>query len=119
MPNVIIYHNPSCSKSRRAVDLLLAQGITPTIIEYLSTPPNRETLKRLLSQLNLTARDLMRQQESIYQEKHLDSPNLSEEELIQAMVNDPILIQRPIVVVNQQAIIGRPPERILEILDLH
>jgi len=116
MPNVTIYHNPYCSKSRQTLALLEDRNIQPNIIEYLRTPPSVNELKTILKQLGMTARALMRTKESLYQEENLNNPDLSEDELIQAMVDNPILIERPIVMVNDKAAIGRPPERVLEIL---
>ncbi len=116
MPNVTIYHNPRCSKSRQTMELLLQHQITPIIIEYLKTPPNANELKQILSLLDMSARDLIRKNETVYQAKKLDNPSLSEDELIKLMTEHPILIERPIVVTDTKAIIGRPPENVLEIL---
>lgn len=116
MPNVTIYHNPRCSKSRQTLALLEAQGIEPTIIEYLENPPTAATLKTVLGQLGLSPRELMRKKESAYKENQLDNPDLTDDALIQAMVDHPILIERPIVIANNKAAIGRPPENVLEIL---
>ncbi|QPJ64210.1 MAG: arsenate reductase (glutaredoxin) [Candidatus Nitrohelix vancouverensis] len=113
---VTLYHNPKCSKSRQTLELLEGRGIQPTIIEYLKNPPSAETLKTLLSQLGMTPRELMRQNEDEYAECKLDDPSLSEDELIDAMINNPILIQRPIVQCTDKAAIGRPPEQVLDIL---
>lgn len=116
MQTVSIYHNPNCSKSREALALLEQQGVKPDIIFYLETPPSFDTLQTLVHQLGLSsARDMMRQGEEIYQELKLAEES-SEEALIQAMADHPRLIERPIVVANGKARIGRPPERVLEIL---
>ena len=112
----IIYHNPKCSKSRQTLELLKEKGITPTIIEYLKTPPTAEELKSILTQLGFAPRDLMRKKEDEYTELKLDDPSLSEDDLINAMVKHPILIERPIVLANSKAALGRPPEQVLEIL---
>jgi arsenate reductase (glutaredoxin) len=111
-----IYHNPKCSKSRQTLELLQQNGITPTIIEYLKTPPTADTLKAILEQLGFAPRDLMRKKEDIYTELKLDDPSLSEDALIDAMIKHPILIERPIVLVNGKAALGRPPEQVLDIL---
>ena len=114
--SVTIYHNPKCSKSRQTLDLLGAKGITPTIIEYIKIPPNVEKLKEILSQLRIAPRDLMRTKEDTYKELELENPSLSDKDLIYFMVEHPILIERPIVIANGKAAIGRPPEQVLDIL---
>ncbi|AHE97384.1 arsenate reductase (glutaredoxin) [Thioalkalivibrio paradoxus] len=111
-----MYHNPRCSKSRAALSLLREQGIEPEIVEYLKTPPDRATLADLINRLGIRPRDLLRTGEAEYRELGLKDPALSDEQLIQAMVEHPKLIERPIVVHGGQARIGRPPERVLEIL---
>ena len=113
---IIIYHNPKCSKSRQTLELLKENGITPTIIEYLKTPPTAETLKVILGQLGMAPRDLMRKKEDVYAELKLDDPSLSDDALIDAMTKHPILIERPIVLTNGKAALGRPPEQALDIL---
>lgn len=114
--SVVIYHNPRCSKSRATLAILEEKGIAPEVVEYLKETPTEETLKGVLSMLGMSPRDLMRKGEAVYKEKGLDNENLSEAELVKAMVADPILIERPIVVANGKARIGRPPESVLEIL---
>lgn len=114
--SVILYHNPKCSKSRKTLELLGEQGITPDIIEYLKTPPTAEQLQEILAKLGLSPRDLMRKKEDVYAECGLDNPSLTDAELIGFMVKNPILIERPIVLANGKAVIGRPPEQVLEIL---
>ena len=114
--SVKIYHNPRCSKSRQTLALLEDQGIKPEIIEYLNTPPDAATLKKILKLLGLKPRELMRNKETVYKELKLDSDKLSDEQLIAAMVKHPILIERPIVLANKKAVLGRPPENVLEIL---
>jgi arsenate reductase len=113
---VTIYHNPRCSKSRQTLDLLRARGVEPRIVEYLKTPPDAATLKSILSKLALQPRDLMRKREAPYADLKLDDPSLSNDQLIQAMVENPVLIERPIVLNGQKAALGRPPEQVLEIL---
>ena len=113
---VKIYHNPRCSKSRQTLQLLQEQGVEPEVIEYLKTPPDRNTLKAILKQLQLSPRDLMRRKEAEYKEHHLDDPSLSDEQLIDAMLKYPKLIERPIVVTGKGVALGRPPENVLEVL---
>lgn len=112
---VSIYHNPRCSKSRETLALLREQGTEPEIIEYLKTPPSREALERLFSMLDLEPRDLMRKKESEYKELGLADKNLDREVLIQAMLDHPKLMERPIVVRDGKAAIGRPPQSVLEL----
>ncbi|QLR44170.1 arsenate reductase (glutaredoxin) [Enterobacter sp. RHBSTW-00994] len=114
---VKIYHNPRCSKSRDTLSLLKSNGIDPDVVLYLETPPDAATLRQLVSMLGMpSARDLMRQKDELYKSLSLDDMHLTEDELIQAMVKHPKLIERPIVVANGQARIGRPPESVLEIV---
>ena len=114
--SITIYYNPKCSKSRQTLELLQQNGITPTIIEYLKTPPSAETLKAILNQLEMAPRDLMRKKEDAYAELKLDDPSLSDDDLIDFMTRHPILIERPIVLANGKAALGRPPEQVLNIL---
>lgn len=115
--HVTIYHNPRCSKSRETLALIKEQGIEPTIIQYLETPPDAATLKTLLKELGFTsARQLMRHKEDLYKELNLADESLTEDQLIDAMINNPKLIERPIVIKGKKARIGRPPEQVLEIL---
>jgi len=116
MPKVILYHNPRCRKSRQALALLQQHGITPEIIEYLEKPPSKSQLKRILKMLQYKPRELMRRKEPLYRQLALDNPALTQEELVNAMVANPTLIERPIVVVGERAALGRPPENIVEIL---
>ncbi len=113
---VTIYHNPRCSKSRQTLALLEEKGIEPEIVRYLDTPPSAEELKAILAKLGIGPRDLMRTKEKVYRELGLDDPSLDDEALIEAMVANPILIERPIVVSGKKAALGRPPERVLDIL---
>ncbi len=113
---VTIYHNPRCSKSRQTLALIEEQGVSPTVITYLDTPPDAATLKGLLKKLDLAPRQLMRRKEAAYKENGLGDENLSEDALIAAMVANPILIERPIVVNGAKAALGRPPEQVLDIL---
>ena len=113
---VTIYHNPRCSKSRTTLELLRNKGIEPTVIEYLKTPPSASELEAILAKLSMEPRDLMRKGETAYKEAGLDDPGLDRNALIAAMVENPILIERPIVLANGKAAIGRPPENVLQIL---
>ena len=113
---VTIYHNPRCSKSRQTLALMQDRDITPEIIEYLKTPPNKSQLKKILGLLNVKPRDLMRTKEPAYKDNNLGDPALSDDALITAMVENPVLIERPVVVANGKAAVGRPPEAVLEIL---
>jgi arsenate reductase (glutaredoxin) len=116
MSLITIYHNPRCSKSREALELILQSGAEPAVVEYLKTPPNRATLEKLLQDARLEARDLLRSNETIYQELGLDNPELSDEDLLNAMLLHPVLINRPIVVTPLGTRLCRPAERVLEIL---
>ena len=111
-----LYHNPKCSKSRQTLALLREHGIEPTIIEYLKTPPDEKTLLHILTLLGRAPRELMRRKEAAFSEQQLDDPSLNSQTLIAAMVTHPILIERPIVMHNNKAAVGRPPENVLEIL---
>jgi arsenate reductase len=113
---VEIYHNPRCSKSRQTLQLLEENGVAPSITEYLKTPPDKAELEKILTMLGMQPRDLMRKKEAEYKEAGLDNPTLTREQLIQAMIDHPKLIERPIVISNGRAVIGRPPEKVLEIL---
>lgn len=111
-----IYHNPQCSKSRQTLQIIRDEGVDAEIIEYLKTPPSRDELIGLLDGLGLEPRQLMRQGEAEYQQAGLNNPDLTRDQLIQAMLDYPRLIERPIVVKDGKVIIGRPPERVLDIL---
>ena len=116
MTDLTLYHNPRCSKSRGALELLEARGLTPTVVRYLDTPLDPAQLRTLLGQLNISARQLLRTGEDEYKSLNLADSNLSDEHLIAAMAAHPKLIERPILVAGDKAAIGRPPEKILEIL---
>ena len=113
---IAIYHNPRCSKSRQTLALLRDRGVEPDIVEYLNTPPDHATLDKLLKMLGMEPRDLMRKKESEYKALGLDNPELDRDTLIQAMIDNPRLIERPIVVRGKKAALGRPPERVLDLL---
>jgi arsenate reductase len=110
--NVTIYHNPRCSKSRQTLALLEARGIAPQVVEYLETPPDAATLRALLDKLGLAPREIMRRKEA----REAGIADLDGDALIEALVANPIAIERPIVVKGGKARLGRPPEQVLEIL---
>lgn len=114
--SVTIYHNPHCSTSRRTLELLHDKGIEPRIVEYLKTPPDAATIRLLLKKLHAQPRDIMRVKDSVFVELGLDDAGKSADELIAAIVKNPSLLQRPIVVKGDRAAIGRPPEHVLDIL---
>ncbi len=111
---VVIYHNPRCGKSRQTLALLEARGVKPRIVEYLKAPPDQAELKRLLRLLGLTPRQLLRKKEAA--EAGLNKPGLSDDDIIAGMVKHPLVIERPIVVNGERAVLGRPPEAVLKIL---
>ena len=112
-----IYHNPRCSKSRETLALLESRHLQPEVVRYLETPPDVATLQQLVRQLGLTSvRQLMRSKEELYRSLELDNPALDEETLYRLLAEHPLLLERPIVVKDGQARIGRPPEQVLEIL---
>ena len=116
MTDLTLYHNPRCSKSRGALELLQAQGLTPNVVRYIETPLNAAQLSDLLAKLKISARQLLRTGEEEYKTLNLADSNLSDAQLIDAMAAYPKLIERPILVVDNHAVIGRPPEKVLEIL---
>lgn len=116
MSELTLYHNPRCSKSRGALELLEARGLAPTVVRYLETPPSAAELRELLAKLGMSARQLLRTGEEEYQTLGLADTSLSEDQLIVAMAAHPRLIERPILIVGDKAVVGRPPEKVLEIL---
>jgi arsenate reductase (glutaredoxin) len=114
--SVKIYHNPRCTKSRQTLQLLKDRGIEPEVIEYLKTPPSSAELTDILDKLAMEPRELIRKQEAEYKVNGLDNKALDKQSLIDGMVANPILIERPIVIANNKAAIGRPPENVLSIL---
>lgn len=114
--SVILYHNPRCSKSRQTLALLQEKGTSPDIREYLIDIPTVSEISEILKMLSISPRDLMRKTETVYKENNFNDVSISEDELIKAMIKNPILIERPIVIFNSRAAIGRPPEAVLEIL---
>ena len=113
---ITLYYNPHCSKSRRALELIRGRGIEPHVVEYLKDPPSAEELAKLLVLLGMQPRQLIRRNEADYRDAGLDDLSLGNDELIRAMVLHPGLIERPIVVAGRRAVLGRPPEKVLEIL---
>lgn len=114
--DIILYHNPRCSKSRQTLQLLEDRNVNTTIVEYLKTPPTHQQLDSMLRGLELEPRELMRIGEVEYKEQGLDDQTLSRDQLINAMVTTPKLIERPILIVGNEIAIGRPPENVLSIL---
>lgn len=114
--SVDIYHNPRCSKSRATLELLESRGIDVSVIEYLKEPPDDIELRQLLDLLGISARELLRKGEEPYKQLDLADPSKTEDEIIEAILKFPILMERPIVVTNGKARLGRPPEAVLEIL---
>jgi arsenate reductase len=113
---ISMFHNPRCSKSRQTLQLLKDRGLEPSIIQYINTPPDKQALNDILKLLNMEPRDLMRSKERVYKELGLADPALSRDDLLQAMLQHPVLIERPIVIANGKAALGRPPEIVLKIL---
>ncbi|MBV7561962.1 arsenate reductase (glutaredoxin) [Pseudomonas sp. sia0905] len=116
MTDLTLYHNPRCSKSRAALQLLEERGLQPTVVLYLDTPPSAAQLREVLNKLGMPARQLLRSGEDEYRELNLADSTLDEDALIAAMVAHPRLIERPILIAGDRAVIGRPPENILELL---
>ena len=114
--SIDIYHNPQCSKSRATLNLLESRGLDVSVIEYLKEPPDEIELRQLLDLMGISARDLLRKNEAPYKQLNLGDPGKTEDDIIEAILKFPILMERPIVVTNGQARLGRPPEAVLEIL---
>ena len=114
--STVIFYNPKCSKCRTTLSILEEKGVDFEVIKYLENPPSVDELKDLLNQLNMDARSLMRTFEAPYKENNLDDESLSEDDLIQAMIDNPILIERPIVKTDKGIVIARPPENVLGII---
>lgn len=116
MSDITIYHNPRCSKSRQTLKLLEEQGIEPEVVLYLENPPSKAELKGVLKKLGIAPRDLLRKGEDAYKENNLSDPGLSDAALIDAMITHPKLIERPIVIKGDKAVLGRPPENVLNLV---
>ena len=112
----IIYHNPRCSKSRQTLELLQENNISPEIILYLENTPSKSDLKNILGKLGISARDLLRKGEEEYKQHELQNESLTEDQIIEAMISSPKLIERPIVVEGERAVLGRPPENVLNLI---
>ena len=115
-PEVVIYHNARCSKSRSACEIVAGRGIEARIVEYLKTPPSQDELRAVLQKLGMKASELVRRGEEEYKQ-HYAGRTLTEDEWLDALIEHPILIERPIVVRGDRAVVGRPPEKVLELLD--
>ena len=115
MTHITIYHHPRCSKSRAACELIAARGVEAEVIDYLTTPPSRDELRVLLAKLGMRASEIVRRGEAVFKENY-QGRELSDEQWLDALIAHPILIERPIVVRGDQAVIGRPPEKVLELL---
>ena len=115
-PEVVIYHNARCSKSRSACEIVAGRGIEARIVEYLKTPPSLDELRTVLQKLGMKASELVRRGEEEYKQ-HYAGRTLTEDEWLDALIEHPILIERPIIVRGDRAVIGRPPEKVLELLD--
>lgn len=113
---ITIYHNPKCSKSRKALEIIRGKNIEPTIILYLASKLSKTEVKNLLAKLGLPIRDILRMGEDEYKNNNLDNENLDDTELIDFLIKFPKLLERPIVIKNNKAVIGRPPEKILNFL---
>ena len=116
MPQAVLYHNPKCSKSRKALEIIKNHNINTKVILYLKDKLTKNMLKEILDRSGLSVRDIIRCNEKDYKENNLDSLNLSQDEILELMVKHPILLQRPVLVFKNKAIIGRPPENILKII---
>ena len=112
---VTIYHNPRCSKSRQALSLLESKGNKPIVVEYLKKPLTTEQLSQIINELNIKPIDLVRKNESIWKENY-KGKELSDDELIEAMISNPKLIERPIASSSKGTVVGRPPENVLSVL---
>lgn len=117
MNDTVLYHNPRCSKSRAALELLQAHGVEPAVVRYLDSPPDVAALRRLVDALGIAPRELLRRGEAAYRDLGLDDPSLDDDAILAAMAAHPILIERPILVRGTRAVIGRPPERVLGIVN--
>jgi arsenate reductase len=115
MEKFTIYHNPRCSKSRSTLELLQEHGIEPRVVEYLKTPPSAQELKAIVTRLGIRPEQLVRKTEDVYKSQYAGR-TLTDAEWIEAMVRDPILIERPIVVSGERAVLGRPPENVTQLL---
>ncbi|WP_026309395.1 arsenate reductase (glutaredoxin) [Kangiella aquimarina] len=116
MSEINILHNPRCSKSRQTLALLQENGVEPNVIEYLKNPPSKTKLKQIVKLLGVSPRDIIRTKEAEYKDAGLDNPDLTKEQIIELMVANPKVIERPIVFSNDKAAVGRPPENVLSVI---
>ena len=116
MPIYTIYHNPRCSKSRQTLELLNERGIDPDVVDYLKTPLSTPALQTLVRKLGVNVVDMMRPKEQAFKELGLDATGVTDDRRLQAISQHPILLERPIVVCGDKAVIGRPPENVLELI---
>ncbi|HEY9029850.1 MAG TPA: arsenate reductase (glutaredoxin) [Kangiella sp.] len=116
MSEINILHNPRCSKSRQTLALLQENGVEPNVIEYLKNPPSKTKLKQIIKLLGVSPLDIIRTKEVEYKEAGLDNPDLTKEQIIELMVSNPKVIERPIVFSKDKAAVGRPPENVLSVL---
>ena len=114
--SITIWHNPRCSKSRQTLKILNDLGLAPRIIEYLKTPPQTDELRDVLHRLRMSPRDLMRTREAPWRDLGLDNSDLADDALIEAMHEHPVLIERPVVLSDDRAVLARPPDRVLELV---
>ncbi|GAB2993825.1 arsenate reductase (glutaredoxin) [Psychrosphaera aestuarii] len=114
--SVTIFHNPRCSKSRQTLELLKSNGVEPNVVEYLKQPPTSDALTIIINKLGVNVRDIIRHKEAEYKEVGADNKDLTDAELIALLVATPKLIERPIVVNGEKAVVGRPPENVLDII---
>ena len=112
---ITIYHNPRCGKSRAALEILAKHGVEPVVVEYLKKPPTKEELRAILEKLGMTAGQIVRKGEDIYRQK-FSSKAMSDEQWLDALVQYPILMERPIVIKDDRALLGRPPEKVFDLL---
>lgn len=113
---VTIWHNPRCATSRRVLEMIRNKGIEPHVVEYLKTPPSAKEIKAVLAKLKIGARDLLRKKEPAYRMEGLDDEKLSDAAAIRAMTDNPVLIERPVVLAGRRAVLARPPERVFEVI---
>ena len=113
---VTIWHNPRCATSRRVLQMIRNKGIEPHVVEYLKTPPSAKEIKAVLAKLKIAARDLLRKKEPAYRKDGLDDDKLADAAAIRAMTDNPVLIERPVVLAGRRAVLARPPERVFEVI---
>ena len=113
---VTIWHNPRCATSRRVLQMIRNKGIEPHVVEYLKTPPSAKEIKAVLAKLKIGGRDLLRKKEPAYRKEGLDDDRLSDSAAIRAMTDNPVLIERPVVLAGRRAVLARPPERVFEVI---